>query len=162
MREKLFVMLPHFWHFNRNSLCCLFLQTSLTSSLSLISLAFSFKWIFGRIPKLFFSPSSSATFCRSLSRRRRRKLFAILKVFPFWHVFTDGWNCLYVCWYECVAKKQQNMQFCRMRKQHRYVLHLFRVTWNLYCGNAWNLKFLITSLHLECKKNFAKICRLSA
>ena len=54
------------------------------------------------------------------------------------HVFTDGkWG---VCMAVCAEKL--HMQFYRMRKQHRYVLHLFRVSWNLYCGNVWNLRAL--------------------
>lgn len=38
-----------------------------------------------------------------------------------------------------VCAEKHNMQFYWMRKQHRYVLHLFRVSWNLYCGNVCKL-----------------------
>ena len=36
----------------------------------------------------------------------------------------------------CVYAEIDDMQFPRMRKQHRYALHLLHVSLNLFCANV--------------------------
>lgn len=73
------------------------------------------------------------------------KVLAKLFMNVFWHDFANV-ECVFMFDVDWDRNTYvNNMQFSWMREQHHYALHLLRVSWNLFCGNAWNLQFYFTN-----------------